>query len=112
MRRSKLELYEDILSALAMKPLSLDGIAFECKMDCVVLNQRMDFLFKNDLAEERTRNKKRYYALTRRGIAIYSTLCIAKRLEKLQTTVKAADDAVQSLPVFSEQDEEKTTRPL
>ena len=112
MRRSKLELYEEILGSLATRHLPLDGIAFECKMDCTILSQRLDFLLKNDLVEERTRNKKRFYALTRRGTTIYRTLSIAKRLEKLQTTVKSAEDAMQSLPAFSKQDEEKTARSM
>ena len=112
MRRSKLELYEEILGTLAMRHLPLDGIAFECKLDCTILSQRLDFLMKNDLVEERTRNKKRFYALTRRGTTVYRTLSIAKRLEKLQTTVKSAEDAMQSLPAFSKQDEDKTARSM
>jgi predicted transcriptional regulator len=112
MRRSKLELYEEILGTLATKHLSLDGIAFECKMDCTSLNKRLDFLLKNDLVEERVRNKKRFYALTRRGTTIYRTLSIAKSLEKLQTTVKSAEEAMQAFPAFSKQDEEKTARSM
>jgi predicted transcriptional regulator len=112
MRRSKLELYEEILGTLATKHLPMDGVAFECKMDCTILSQRLDFLLKNDLIEERTRNKKQFYALTRRGATIHRTLSIAKRLEKLQTTVKSAEDAVQTLSTFSEQDEEKTAHPM
>jgi predicted transcriptional regulator len=112
MRRSKLELYEGILGTLATKHLPMDGIAFECKMDCTFLSHRLDFLLKNDLVEERTRNKKQFYALTRRGATIYRTLSIAKRLEKLQTTFKSAEDAVQALPPFSEHDEEKTARSM
>ena len=112
MRRSKLELYEEILVSLATRHLPVDDIAFECKLDCSILIQLLDFLLKNDLVEERTRNKKRFYALTRRGTAICRTLSIARRLEKLQTTVKSAEYAMQALPTFSKQDEEKTARSM
>ena len=86
MHRSKLENYQTILSALAMSPLPLDNIAYICKMDCVNLNQRMDFLRRNNLIEEKTQNSKQAYALTQRGKAILKTLTIAKRLEELQTS--------------------------
>ena len=107
MRRSKLELYEDVLTALAEKPLALDAIAYRCKMDCVILSQRLDFLLKNNLVEEKLSNAKKLYALTRRGTAIFKTLALAKRLEKLQTTTKTVDEALQSIRAFSEHDEEE-----
>jgi predicted transcriptional regulator len=107
MRKSKLEFYDAILTALSTKPLTIDSLAYKCKMNCVVLSQRIEFLLKNDLVEEEIiSNKKRLYGLTRRGTAIYKTLIIAKRLEKLQTT---ANQPVKSFPVFAEYDEEKTT---
>ncbi len=108
MRRSKLEFYEDILIALATKPLTIDALAYKCKMNCVVLNKRLEFLLKNGLVEEETRsNNKRHYELTQRGTAIYKTLRIAKRLEKLQTT---ANQTMQAFPVLPKHDERKTTR--
>ncbi|HLE74425.1 MAG TPA: winged helix-turn-helix domain-containing protein [Candidatus Bathyarchaeia archaeon] len=110
MRKSKLELYEDVLHALAKKPLTIDSIAYECNMDCVALRQRLDFLVKNRLVEEKNYKKKTVYALTRRGLAIHKTLTITRRLEKLQTTIKMIDEALQALPVFSEQDKETTRR--
>jgi predicted transcriptional regulator len=110
MRRSKLELYEDILTALADKPLTVDNIAYACNMDCIALRQRLDFLLKNSLVEEKNYKKKTRYALTRRGLAIFKTLTITRRLEKLQTTVKKIDEALQALPALSEYNEEKTKR--
>jgi predicted transcriptional regulator len=107
MRRSKLELYEDILTALAEKPLTLDAVAYRCKMDCVLLNQRLDFLMKNNLIEEKLSNAKKLYALTRRGTAIFKTLTLAKRLEKLQTATKTVNEALHSIRVFSEHDEKE-----
>jgi predicted transcriptional regulator len=78
-------------------------------MDCIALRQRLDFLVKNGLAEE-NHKKKTFYALTKRGLSIYKTLTIARRLEKLQTTTKMIDEALQALPAFSEQNEETPNR--
>ena len=110
MRRSKLELYEAILNALVNKALTVDSIAYTCNMDCVALRQRLNFLMKSGLVEEKRYKKKTRYALTRRGLAIFKTLTITRRLEKLQTTVKKIDEALQALPALSEYNEEKTKR--
>jgi len=110
MRRSKLELYEDILHALVKKPLTVDSIAYECNMDCVALRQRLDFLVKNGLVEEENYKKKTLYALTKRGLSIFKTLTITRRLKKLQTTSKMIDDALQALPALSEHNEETPKR--
>jgi predicted transcriptional regulator len=110
MRRSKLELYEDILTALADRHLTVDAIAYACNMDCIALRQRLEFLLKNGLVEERNYKKKTRYALTRRGLAIFKTLTITKRLEKLQTTMKKIDEALQAIPSLSEYHAEKAKR--
>jgi predicted transcriptional regulator len=86
MRRSKLETYGDIISCLAEKALTIDSIAFKCSMDCVILQQRLNFLLKNNLVDlEVSRDNKAFYVLTRRGMAISKTLLLTKKLEKLQT---------------------------
>jgi predicted transcriptional regulator len=110
MRRSKLELYEDILTALADKPLTVDAVAYACNMDCITLRQRLDFLAANGMVEERNYKKQTRYALTRRGLAIFKTLTIARRLEQLQTTIKKMDDALKAIPAFSEYNEETPKR--
>jgi len=110
MRRSKLELYEDVLTALADRHLTVDAIAYACSMDCIALRQRLDFLLKNGLVEERNYKKKTRYALTRRGLAIYETLALTKRLEKLQTSIKQVDEALKAIPSFSEYTAEKAKR--
>jgi predicted transcriptional regulator len=110
MRRSRLELYEDVLNALAKKPLTVDNIAYECNMDCVALRQRLDFLMKNGLVEENSRTKRTVYALTKRGHAIFRVLTITRRLEKLQNTIRIIEDALQALPTLQEQNEETTKR--
>jgi len=110
MRRSKLELYEDILTALVDKRLTVDAIAYACNMDCIAIRQRLDFLAANGMVEEKTYKKKTRYALTRRGLAIFKTLAIAKRLEKLQTTIKKMDEVLKMIPALSEYNEEKAKR--
>jgi len=110
MRRSKLELYEAILNALVNKALTVDSIAYACNMDCIALRQRLNFLIKNDLVEERIYAKKTRYALTRRGLAIYKTLALTKHLEKLQTNMKRIDEALQAIPSLSEYNAEKARR--
>ena len=110
MQRSKLEIYEEILYALVNKHLTVDGIAYACNMDCVALRQRLKFLMQNGLVEEKTFGKRTCYTLTRRGLAIFKTLALTKRLEKLRTTMKNIDGALQAIPSFSEYNTEKAKR--
>jgi len=110
MRRSKLELYEDILTALVDRHLTVDGIAYACNMDCFALRKRLDFLLKSSLVEEKAYKEKTRYALTRRGLAIYKTLALTKSLEKLQTNIKRIDEALQAIPALSEYNAEKAKR--
>jgi predicted transcriptional regulator len=73
MRRSKLEMYIDILKVLARHgPLKLTHIMYKANINCSVLKQYLDFLIRQNLVEEQTllkkRNKKRVvYATTERG---------------------------------------------
>ena len=107
MRKSKLELYEAILTALVNRPLTVDLIAYVCNMDCFALRKRLDFLLKSNLLEEKTYKGRSRYTLTRRGLAIYKTLALTKRLEKLQTNITKIDEALQSIPALSECKAEK-----
>ena len=108
-QRSKLEIYEDVLTALADKPLSIDSIAYACNMDCIALRQHLNFLIKNDLVEERNYAKTTRYALTRRGMSIYKTLAITKSLKKLQKNMKKINEALKTIPSFSEYNTEKAS---
>jgi predicted transcriptional regulator len=110
MRRSKLELYEEILYALVNKHLTVDAIAYACNMDCVALRQRLEFLLQHGLVEEKSFSKTACYTLTRRGVAIFKTLALTKRLKKLQTTMKQIDEALQAVPSLSEYSAEKAKR--
>ena len=110
MQRSKLELYEEILHTLVKRHMTVDAIAYACNMDCVALRQRLEFLIQNGLVEERNFKRIARYALTRRGLAIFKTLALTKRLEKLQTTIKKVDETLQAIPSISEYSEEKVRR--
>jgi predicted transcriptional regulator len=110
MRRSKLELYEDTLRVLVGKSLTVDSIAYKCNMDCVALRQRLVFLVKSGLVKEENCKKKTVYALTKRGIAIFKTLTITSRLEKLQTPNRLIADAWQVIPALSEYRKETSRR--
>jgi predicted transcriptional regulator len=100
MRRSKLELYEDILAALSEKALTLDDLAYECKTNIVLLKAYLGFMSKHNLIKEKCISKKRFYGLTPRGENICKTLASAKRLEKLKPA--AVDITIQAQPTFRE----------
>jgi len=72
MRRSKLEMYVDILTVLAHKgPLKLTHVMYKANVNCCVLKERLDFLIKQGLIEERMVKKERVvYAVTQRGITV------------------------------------------
>ena len=72
MRRSKLEMYIDILKVLAQRgPLKLTHVMYKANVNCSVLKEYMDFLIKQSLVEERTVGKSRVvYAVTQRGITV------------------------------------------
>jgi predicted transcriptional regulator len=72
MRRSKLEMYVDILKVLAHRgPLKLTHIMYKANVNCSVLKEYLDFLVKQDLVEERIVGRERVvYAATQRGITV------------------------------------------
>jgi len=72
LRRSKLEMYVDILKVLARNgPLKLTHIMYKANVNCSVLKEYLDFLIAQNLVEEKTVGKKRIvYAITERGITV------------------------------------------
>jgi len=72
LRRSKLEMYVDILKVLARNgPLKLTHIMYKANVNCSVLKEYLDFLKAQNLVEEKTVGKKRIvYAITERGITV------------------------------------------
>jgi predicted transcriptional regulator len=73
MRRSKMEMYIDILKVLAQHgPLKLTHVMYKANVNCSVLKENLDFLIKQNLIEEQTTLKKRNktkisYAITEKG---------------------------------------------
>jgi predicted transcriptional regulator len=85
MRRSRLELYVDIICSLSQRALTVDEIALQCITNCVTLQEKLDFLVEHDVISFEVSNDNRtFYMLTRRGVSIFKTFSIAKHLEKLQ----------------------------
>ena len=72
MRRSKLEMYVDILSVLSHRgPLKLTHVMYKANVNCSVLKGYLDFLIKQGLVEERLVRKNRIvYAVTQRGLTV------------------------------------------
>ena len=72
MRRSKLEMYIDILRVLAHKgPQKLTHIMYKANVNCSVLKEYLGYLLKQGLVEERIIGKGRVvFAVTQRGVTV------------------------------------------
>jgi predicted transcriptional regulator len=75
MRRSKLEVYVDILKVLVQRgPLKLTHIMYKTNMNCSVLSQDLAFLVKQRLVQERKVGKNKVvYASTSMGKKVLSS---------------------------------------
>ncbi len=70
-RRSKLEMYIDILKVLAHRGALKLTHMYKANVNCSVLKEYLDFLIKQGLVEERTIGKRRVvYAITQRGVTV------------------------------------------
>jgi predicted transcriptional regulator len=92
-RRSKLEMYVDILSVLAHRgPLKLTHVMYKANVNCSVLKEYLNFLMKQGLVEERTVGKRRVvYAVSQRGITV---LKYFKELKQVLPIVEEARNQV------------------
>jgi predicted transcriptional regulator len=72
LRRTKLEMYIDILLALTQKgPQNLTHIRYEANVNSSILKEYLSFLIKQGLVEEYTAGKKRVpFIITSRGIDV------------------------------------------
>ncbi|MGA2308197.1 MAG: winged helix-turn-helix domain-containing protein [Candidatus Bathyarchaeia archaeon] len=72
MRRSKLEMYLDILRVLeGGGQLKLTHIMYETNVNCCVLKEYLGFLVKQGLVETRAVGRQRMaYSITQRGITV------------------------------------------
>lgn len=107
LRRSRLEIYEAILTALAKRPLKVDSIAYKTTMDCSALMQYLNFLMKNGLVEERFVGDKKFYAMTERGRAVFKVLNFQRYLEKIAKSIIAVNEVLEAVPAISKEDDEK-----
>ena len=73
MRRSKMEMYIDILKVMAQSgPMKLTHVMYKANLNCSVLKQNLEFLIQQNLIEEQITVKKRNktkisYAITEKG---------------------------------------------
>jgi len=72
LRRSKFEMYLDILGVLERNgELKLTHIMYETNVNCCILKEYLDFLAKQNLVEERMVGRQRVvYSITQRGITV------------------------------------------
>jgi predicted transcriptional regulator len=94
-RRSKLEMYVDILTVLAHRgPLKLTHVMYKANVNCSVLKEYLDFLMKQGLVEERTIGKRRVvFAVTPRGITVL------KYFKELKQVLPIVEEARTQVPV-------------
>jgi len=95
MRRSKLEMYVDILKVVAHKsPLKLTHIMYKTNVNCSILKEYLDFLLKQGLVEERTVGKQRVaFAVTQRGITVL------KYFKELSLALPIIEEAQNQTPI-------------
>ncbi|MCW4034341.1 MAG: winged helix-turn-helix domain-containing protein [Candidatus Bathyarchaeota archaeon] len=73
MRRSKMEMYIDILKVIAQNgPLKLTHVMYKANVNCSVLKENLGFLIDQNLIEEQIVKKRRNktkiaYAITEKG---------------------------------------------
>ena len=96
MRRSKLEMYVDILSVLARRgPLKLTHVMYKANVNCSVLKEYLDFLIKQSLVQERIVGKRRVvYAVTPRGITVL------KYFKELKEVLPIVEEARSQVPLL------------
>ena len=72
MRRSKLEMYVDILKVLVhWGPLKLTHFMYKANVNCSVLKENLDFLIKQGLVQVKIIGKgRKVYAITQLGVTV------------------------------------------
>lgn len=96
MRRSKLEMYVDILNVLSQRgPLKLTHIMYKSNVNCSVLKEYLDFLLKQGLIEERMVGKSKVvYANTVHGIVVL------KSFRELQKALPVKEEDSKTSPIL------------
>ena len=75
MRRSKLEMYIDILREIHINgPMKLTHIMYKCNINCSILKEYLNFLIDpQKLIEEKLVGKRTVYDITKQGIIVLKT---------------------------------------
>jgi predicted transcriptional regulator len=95
-RRSKLEMYVDILTVLAQRgPLKLTHVMYKANVNCSVLKEYLEFLIKQGLVEERIIGKVRVvFAVTQRGVTVL------KYFKELKEVLPIVEEARSQTPIL------------
>ena len=81
MRRSKLEVYVDILQAINFTgQLKVTQIMRKSNINGNVLKSHLDFLCNSGMIAERKHKNSKYYALTEKGIKVLRALREVKQM--------------------------------
>src|SRR5665647_667714 len=90
MKRSKLEIYVDILEVLSQRtPLKMTHIMYKANVNCRILKEYLDFLIKQKLIEERVvGNGKVVYTNTTHGKEV---LKFFRQLDKMLPLLEEED---------------------
>ncbi len=110
MRKSKLETYEAILSALAKRPLTVDSIAYRTNMDCTILEQFLNSLMKNGLIQETFAERKKVYAITERGMSVFRALSFQRYLDKIAKSIRTTNTTVETAPTIESDESQKNQK--
>ena len=103
MVKSKLELYEEILSTLSDRQLSNDSIASKCNIARATVTDLLDFLQDNQLVKNNHDYALKLYSLTEKGKAVYNSLSKIKRINKMRKSLtKNKEISLPSLAEFKE----------
>jgi predicted transcriptional regulator len=96
MRRSKLEVYVDILTVLSERgPLKMTHIMYNANMNCSILKEYLDFLLKQGLVDEIPFGKRRViFAVTQRGITLL------KYFKELSLVLPIVEEAQNQTPAL------------
>lgn len=112
MRKSKLELCEEILSTLLDGQLCIDSIASQCSIDYATVTDLVDFLEKNQLVENNRDYAKKRYSLTKMGEEVYNSLAKSKRISEMRKSLASKKGGKLSVPSLAEFKEFARTRLL
>jgi len=96
MRRSKLEMYVDILKVLAQKgPLKLTHIMYKANVNCSILKEYLDFLINKELVEEKILTKGRVvFSITQRGVTVL------KYFKELRQILPIVEEDTKNTPII------------